>query len=206
MFRRLFFAVLFFPLISFAEDFVAGKDYEIINPAPALATEAAIPVTEFFSYGCPWCYRIEPALNTWVGVQGKKINVTRIPVIFNKEWIYYAKAYYTANLLGIEAKLSPLLFKAIQMDKQILTNNQALISFFIAQGVDKDIAESAFTHSTTIDMKVAEGTMIMGRFHVNAVPAIIIGNRYKVDLKMAQGEERFFKILDYLVTKASEKK
>lgn len=126
-------------------------------------------------------------------------------MVFNKEWIYYAKAYYTAELLGLGIKLNPLLFRAIQTDKQPLNSNQSMIDFFIAQGVDKETAESAFSHSTTIDMKVSEANALMSNYHVNAVPAIVINNLYKTDLQMAQGEERLFKILDYLVAKAGKK-
>ena len=121
-------------------------------------------------------------------------------MVFNKEWIYYAKAYYAANLLGIGPKLNPLLFKAIQTDKLKLTSNQAMIDFFIAAGVNRETAESAFGNSTTVDMNVNEGNVIMGRMRINAVPAFVVNNRYKTDLQMAKGEARLFKILDWLLT------
>ena len=205
MLRRFFFILVLFPMVAFAENFVAGKDYEIINGVSDAAQTKKVSVIEFFSYGCPWCYRIEPSLSQWVVKLDKKIQFSRVPVVFNKEWTYYAKAYYAAEILKIGDKLNPLLFKAIQTDKQTLTNNKAMVDFFVAQGVDKETAESAFTHSTTVDMKVKEGNEIMGRFRVNAVPAIIIGNKYKTDLQMANGEERFIQILDFLVNKAEKK-
>ncbi|MDP1603510.1 MAG: thiol:disulfide interchange protein DsbA/DsbL [Legionella sp.] len=202
MLRRFFLILCLIPMMAFAEDFVAGKDYEVISGVTDKPTGAAVSVTEFFSYGCPWCYKIEPLLSQWVTAQDQKIQFNRVPVVFNKEWTYYAKAYYAADILGLGSKLNPLLFKAIQTDKQTLTSNQAMIDFFVAHGVDKETAESAFTHSTTIDMKVKEGNVIMGRFHINAVPAIIVNNQYKTDLQMAKGEERLFKVLDFLVAKA----
>jgi protein dithiol oxidoreductase (disulfide-forming) len=204
MLRRFFFILFLMPMMAFADDFVAGKDYEVTSGTTDNPASKSVSVTEFFSYGCPWCYRIEPALNQWVLQQDKKIQFNRVPVVFNKEWTYYAKAYYAADLLGLGSKLNPLLFKAIQTDKQSLTSNQTMIDFFVAQGVDKETAESAFTHSTTIDMKVKEGNVIMGRFHINAVPALIVNNRYKTDLQMAKSEERMLKILDFLVAKASK--
>lgn len=196
--------LLLIPVLSFAETFVAGKDYEVISSNNAPASKK-VSVTEFFSYGCPWCYRIEPSLNRWVKEQDTNIQFSRIPVVFNKEWTYYAKAYYAADLLGIGTKFNPLLFKAIQTDKRSLNSDQAMIDFFIADGVDQETAESAFTHSTTIDMKVNEGNVIMSQLHVSAVPAIVVNHLYKTDLQMAQGEERLFKILDFLIAKANNK-
>jgi thiol:disulfide interchange protein DsbA len=206
MLKRLIFIMLLIPFSCFADPFVAGKDYEIINSTAESPSSGKTSVIEFFSYGCPWCYRIEPSLSQWAKQHEKDVELKRIPVVFNKEWIYYAKAYYAADLLGLGAKFNPLLFKAIQTDKMQLTNNQAMIDFFISNGVNKETAESAFNNSTTVDMNVSEGNIIMGRMHINAVPAIVVNNLYKTDLQMAQGEERLFKILDYLLTKSLKQK
>lgn len=197
--------LLILPLTALAEEFVAGKDYEIIT-SDSKTTQGAIPVTEFFSYGCPWCYRIDDQLNQWVNSKGKAIRFSRIPVVFHKEWIVYAKAYYTAKQLGIESKLSPELFKAIQDKKdESLTSNPGMIAFFKAQGVDEATAKSAFENSTMIDLQVKEGLGQMAAFHVNGVPAVVVNDQYKTDLQMAQGQERFIKILNFLVAKAQEK-
>lgn len=201
MFKRWLLLILLFPLPLWAMDFnfVAGKDYEIITTNNAPIDNKKINVLEFFSYGCPWCYRIEPGINQWVKQQGNAVDFVRVPVVFNKDWVYYAKAYYTAELLNLSTKLNPLLFKAIQIDKKNLSSNQAMIDFFIAEGVSKDMAESAFTHSTTIDMKINEGNVAMGQFHVNAVPAFVVNNKYKTDLQMATSEERLLQILNHLI-------
>ncbi len=203
---KCFVAIIFLllPVLACAEDFVAGKDYELVSATdtPNINNSKKIQVTEFFSYGCPWCYRIEPALMNWVKQQGDSIQFSRVPVVFNKDWIYYAKAYYTAHLLGLDTKLNPLLFKAVQDKANTMNSNPAMINFFIAQGVDPTTAKSAFENSTTIDMQIKEGTALMAREHVNGVPAVVVNNQYKTDLQMAKGEARFFKILAFLIAKA----
>lgn len=207
MLKQLFLLIVLLPSLVFADDFIAGKDYEVMNGIDVTSSEKnnKISVTEFFSYGCPWCFRIESSLEQWKKQQEKSIVFSRVPVVFNSDWIYYAKAYYTAELLGLGQKFTPLLFKAIQTDKKTLTNNQDMIDFFVAEGVSKDIAESAFSHSTTVDMKVNEGNVTMARYHITAVPALVINNTYKTDLQMAKSEERLFKILDYLVALSKKK-
>lgn len=197
--------LLLFPFMARAEAFVAGKDYEIMNNSTPSTTQAPkVTVTEFFSYGCPWCLRIEPRLTAWVKQQGNSIQFSRVPVVFHKDWVYYAKAYYTAQHLGLDAKLSPLLFKTIQSKSgPTMNSNQAMIDFFTAQGVDPTLAKSAFENSTTIDMKVNQGTTLMSRYQVSGVPAVIVNDQYKTDLQMAKSPERFFKILDFLVAKVS---
>ncbi|STX50118.1 thiol:disulfide interchange protein DsbA [Legionella busanensis] len=203
MLKRLLVLVLLFPILAQAENFVIGKDYEVIKSAPTKNTK--VTVTEFFSFGCPWCYRIESNLDQWVKQQNGKIHFIRIPVVFNKDWSYYAKAYYTAELLNLSDKLNPLLFKAIQVDKASLNNNQAMINFFVKQGVDKETAESAFMHSPTVDMKINKGNAKMAAYHINVVPSFVVNGQYKTDLQMAQNEERLVKILNFLVNQTNQK-
>ncbi|MBA2710671.1 MAG: thiol:disulfide interchange protein DsbA/DsbL [Tatlockia sp.] len=209
MFKPLI-AIIFFllPLIAVAEEFVEGRDYEILSSSSESSpSNSKVQAIEFFSYGCPWCYRIESSLTAWVQKQGSTIQFSRVPVVFKQSWVNYAKAYYTAQHLGLDAKLSPLLFKEIQSKREgeALKSTQEMIDFFKAQGVDPVIAKSAFENSTTIDMAVTEGSALMARFKVNGVPAMVINNQYKTDLQMAKGEARFFQILDYLVAKSAKK-
>ncbi|QRN02530.1 thioredoxin domain-containing protein [Legionella sp. MW5194] len=203
--RVLMMFALLLPLSALAETFVAGKDYELIKGNEVTAQSGPVTVTEFFSYGCPWCYRLEPSLTQWIKQQGDQIQFSRVPVVFNKDWSYYAKAYYTVNLLGQGAKLNPILFKTIQAKHGALTSNDTMIDFLTSQGIDKATAESAFKHSTTIDMQLNQGSAQMAQFHITAVPAVVINGQYKTDLQMAQGEDRLFKILDYLVQQAAKK-
>ena len=198
--------LLLFPLIAAAEDFVAGKDYELISGySKSTARSPKIVVTEFFSYGCPWCYRIDPQLMDWVKKQANHIQFTQVPVVFNKDWVIYAKAYYTAKHLNLDSQLTPLLFKAIQAKGEHgLNSNQAMIDFFTAQGVKPEIAKNAFENSTTIDMDVNQGMLLMSRYHVNGVPAVVVNNQFKTDLQMAKDPVRFIQILDFLVAKAGE--
>ena len=211
MLRFYLYIIIFsLPIIGFAENFIAGKDYEIINNTSTyeLANQNTscnkqIKVVEFFYYGCHWCYLLEPQLMQWVKEQ-KKIKFSRVAVIFNKDWLYYAKAYYLAALIGQDKKLSRNLFQAIQVKKQVLNNNQAMINFFIANGIDQEIAKNAFENSTTIEMQISNSHILMSQFIIKGVPAIIINNQFKVDLQMTRGMENFFKVLDFLITKIEQ--
>ncbi|MFY7698350.1 MAG: thiol:disulfide interchange protein DsbA/DsbL [Legionella sp.] len=192
----------FLSMPLFAEQFVAGQDYVVINIAEN-ASHSAKPttVTEFFSYGCPWCYRLELSLNQWVKKQKGNISFNKVPVVFNKDWEYYAKAYFVAEVLGKNAQLNPTLFKAILTDKRQLNNEQAMINFLTSQGIKTEVVESAFSHSPTIDIRMNYAKQQMAFYQINAVPAFIINNQFKTDLQMAKHEKRLIAILDFLVKK-----
>jgi thiol:disulfide interchange protein DsbA len=197
MLKKLISLVLLLPTLAFATSFVEGKDYQVVAGAPI--EHKAPLITEFFSYGCPWCYRIESPLNQWALSLNKNTTIERVPVVFKPDWELYAKAYYTAKTLAISDKLTPQLFKTIQDEKTPLNSKQAMINFFVAHGIDREIAKSAFENSPTIDMKVKNGMELMAHYQINAVPAFIVNNKYKTDLQMAGTPERLFEIMNYLL-------
>ena len=203
--KRLLF-VLFFtiPFFSYAEQFTPGKDYIVINATNLEPpVKGKVSVTEFFSYGCPWCYKLEKSLDAWRKNLPNSVGFSRTPVIFEPGWDVYAKAYYTAVTLGINNKLTPALFKAIQEEQQHLNKAPAMIKFFIKNGVKEQVANSAFNNSSVIDAKVKNGMQKMQYLGIMSVPAIVIQNRYRVDLQTAGGDEkRLFEICSFLIKKA----
>lgn len=200
MFKKLIQLILFLPSIVLAAEFTQGKDYQLLAN-PKAKPDHQVVIVEFFSYGCPWCYRIEAPLHEWLGKREGKVQLLRVPVVFKANWELYAKAYYTAKILALSDKLDPLLFKTIQTEKNSLDNTQAMIRFFVSQGIDKEIAKSAFENSPTVDMQVSKGMQLMTTYLINAVPAFVVNNQYKTDLQMAGSPERLFQILDYLEKK-----
>jgi protein dithiol oxidoreductase (disulfide-forming) len=204
MLRKLIAFLFLLPTLAFAASFVEGKDYKVVASLQGPTSKNATPVVEeYFSFGCPWCYKIEIPLNAWVSKMGKSIQFERIPVVFKPSWELYAKAYYTAKTLALSDKMDPLLFKTIQNEKTALDTKQAMITFFVAQGIDKEIAKSAFENSPTIDMRVQSGMSLMSSYQINAVPAFVVNNKYKTDLQMAGNPTRLLEILDYLARKSA---
>ncbi|QMT61760.1 thiol:disulfide interchange protein DsbA/DsbL [Legionella sp. PC997] len=204
MLKKLIAVFFLLPAMALAASFVEGKDYQIVTNPNVMNNKNKAPIIEeFFSYGCPWCYKIEAPLNSWVSKMGNYIQFERVPVVFKPSWELYAKAYYTAKTLALSDKMTPLLFKAIQEERKPLDSKQAMISFFVAQGVDKEIAKSAFENSPTIDMRVQNGMSLMGAYQINAVPAFVVNNKYKTDLRMAGSPERLLELLNYLTRKSA---
>lgn len=198
--------VIFFQSLTFASGFVAGKDYEVLsNDSLPKQTGQPVVVTEFFSYGCPWCYQLNKPLHDFIKKQGKQVELAQVPVVFQPGWNVYAKAFYAAKRLNKLDTLGPAIFKAIQEDNKKLDNDKAMVAFFIEHGVDKETAESAFYRSPTIDMDVKQGNLAMAKYRVRGVPAVVVNGRYKLDLAMAGQVDRFFVILDFLIHQVKDK-
>ena len=191
--------MLLVPTILFADNFQAGKDY-IVLPA-ASQQNTGTEVVEFFSYGCPACYRTEQPLEQWLNSRKGQFVFERVPVVFHPEWKIYAQAYYIAKALSLNEKLSPLLFEAVQKHRNPLSSSKEMIDFFVKQGVKRDLVESAFNDSTQIDLEIAQGMRLMGSYQIRSVPSFVINGKYRTDGELAGSPERLFKVIDYLLKK-----
>lgn len=195
-------------LLSFqiqAEPFVEGKDYVVLkNQTAQSKTSDKVKVTDFFSYGCPWCFKLDKPLDSWADKHQNQVELQKVPVVFNKAWIIYAKAFYTINALAPTQNIDDALFEAIIDKNKKLSSPEEMAAFLAKHGIKEESAQNALTHSPSIDIQLKNDRQLMANYQITAIPAIVIDNRYKTDLQMAQNIERFFAILDFLVKKASK--
>jgi len=202
----IFFGALLLPATVFAADasFQAGKDYEIIMNNMAINTLPAekVQVLEFFSYGCPGCRLLDPTLSKWLVQENRRIDFSRVPVIFHPEWRILAKAYYAAKALNVLETIHPALFTAIHEQGRALANERDVEQWFIEQGVKKDDFENAFEFSPGIEAQINRGNNLMNAYKVYAIPAIVVQGKYKTSLGMAGGTQRLIQIVDFLIAKA----
>ena len=64
--KNFFFISLFFISTSIvAEDYRAGKHYQVLAEPIATRDSEKIEVIEFFWFGCGHCYSLENQLNSW---------------------------------------------------------------------------------------------------------------------------------------------
>ena len=90
---------------ALAAEPVAGTDYEVLKVAqPTSAPADKVEVIDFFWYGDPHCYKLEPTLEAFVKKEGDRIVFKRLPVAFEDEFVPYSKLYYSLVSLGQSKK------------------------------------------------------------------------------------------------------
>ncbi len=164
-----------------ADAYPAGKFYTLIdNSVPP--DPQHITVQEFFWYGCPHCFRLEPLVDKWSAALPKDVVYERVPDALGQAvGAVHQKAYYVEQVTGTEARLHMPLFDAIQIQRLPLTNEAALRAFFIKNGgmtgTRFDDAWSGFT----VDSKVRRADQLASQYRIMAVPAIVIDGQYKLE-------------------------
>ncbi|OGT81198.1 MAG: hypothetical protein A3J35_04450 [Gammaproteobacteria bacterium RIFCSPLOWO2_02_FULL_52_10] len=177
--------------------------YTTIRPAqPTKTATNKVEVVEIFYYGCIHCYHFEPQLALWLQNKPANVEFRRMPAIFGKVQIPLAKAYYTAEKLGILDKIHHTLFEAINKNKREIFEDDAIKAFFVEQGVNGDEFSCVY-NSMEISTKVRQAEVMARNYRVPHTPALIVNGKYLTSPSMAGGFDKLEMTLNSLVVKES---
>jgi len=187
---------------AWAQDMVEGRNYaKIKNPQP-VETGKNIEVIEFFSYGCPHCGELEPNLQAWLKNKPADVQLRRVPVMFQPKWENLARAYYTLEAMGEEAKLSPEVFNAIHVKGNQLWNDKEFFDWAAAKGLDRKKVEDLYGSFTVVG-KVNRAKQQAQIYQIQSVPTIIVDGKFTTGPeRMANGHAGVPAAIDALVVKA----
>ncbi len=185
-----------------AQGMVEGRDYlRLKNPQP-VETGKNIEVIEFFSYGCPHCGELEPNLQAWLKNKPADVQLRRVPVMFQPKWENLARAYYTLEAMGEEAKLSPEVFTAIHVKGNQLWNDKEFFDWSAANGLDRKKVEDMY-RSFAIVGKVNRAKQQAQVYQIQSVPTIIVDGKFTTGPeRMPNGHAGVAAAIDALVVKA----
>jgi thiol:disulfide interchange protein DsbA len=191
----------FAPLVAAQHDHsshAAGQPWERILPPVPTQAAGKIEVVELFWYGCPHCYDFEPTLDAWLANKPDDVNFVRLPAVMNASWVPHARAFYTAEKLGVQDKIHRPLFDALHKGRKPIFNEEALRDFFIAQGVKAEDFDRVYG-SNEVDVKVKQALQLAKRYKATAVPAVIVNGRYRTMRSMVDSYETLVGVIDRLI-------
>ena len=181
-----------------AQDYKEGSNYLRLSKPQPTSTTDKIEVVELFWYGCSHCFDLEPHITEWLESKPEDVEFVRLPAIVGPRWEPLAKAYYTAEVLGILDKTHPALFEAIHEKKQKFANEEQIKEFFVAQGVSAEDFKNAF-NSFAVSVKVNNAKQMTRRYTITGVPTLVVNGKFSTSGKLAGGETGILKVVDYLV-------
>jgi len=187
-------------LLCLSVNVQAEDTYKLIIPAQPTQTEGKIEVLEVFWYGCPHCYHFEPFLSEWLKTKPDDVEFRRMPGIFNKNWVPHARAYFTAEKLGVLGKIHSQLFDALHKDRKRIFTESELKDFFVSKGVDGDEFTRVY-NSSEVETKFRQAFVMGQRYKITGVPAVIVNGKYMTSGSMAGSYENLLKTVDQLVDK-----
>jgi thiol:disulfide interchange protein DsbA len=173
-----------------------ADDYQVLaNPGP-LDKPGKIEVREFFWYGCPHCYRLEPHLEAWLRTKPADVEFVRTPAAVNPVWEANARGYYTAEILGLVDKTHAALFQAIHVGHQQIFDQASLARFYAGFGADPQNFNGLY-NSFAVSGKVAQSKALFQRYQLEGVPGVVVDGKYLI-----KGEdEKVITTLNALIAK-----
>ncbi len=179
--------------------FQLGTHYQRLPAAQGTSSSPdLIEVAEIFWYGCPHCYTFDPYLEKWREDLPDDVSFVRIPAVWNNVLQIHARAFYTAEALGVVDEVHTPLFREIHINGNFLDSQEALAEFFGQFGVDADAFNAAF-ESFSVNTKLNRADELSRRYRIASVPTVIINGKYTTDAGLTGGYDELLELVDELV-------
>jgi protein dithiol oxidoreductase (disulfide-forming) len=179
--------------------------YAPINPAQASEGGGKVEVIEFFWYGCPHCYNLEPEVAEWAKKAPADVVFRRVPAIPNEAWAGTAQMFYTLEAMNLLNTHHIKVFDAIHRDRVNLNNKKTREEWLARNGVD--VAKyNEMEKSFSVATKLQRAKQLTAAYKVDGVPRITVDGRWYTAAELAGGNNRVFPVVDQLVEMARKDK
>ena len=194
--------------VAWAQDFVAGRDYHEIAGGRALIEDGKIEVVEVFGYPCIHCAHAAPVVSEWRKTLAPDVRLSFVPAVFGGVWEAYARAFYTAETMGVLERTHDKLFEVLHTERRAINNFEGIAAFYADYGADKDTFMATLT-SFAVNAKIEQARQQVPAWGVEGTPTMVVAGKYRVMSPGGDdGFEKMLQIVDFLVAqeRAGKKK
>jgi len=182
---------------------VKGTNYVELSPPQPVDTEGKVEVIEFFWYGCPHCYALEPLIEPWEKKLPKDAVFKRVPAVFNDQWGIAGKVYYTLDALGEETRLRRALFDAIHKEGLKITDESATTAWMAKHGIDAEKFKSTY-NSFAVQSKLARAQQMTQSYRLSGVPTFVVQGKYLAGAEQNGDGQPLLDVTSYLVAEVDK--
>lgn len=180
-----------------------GKEFKALSKPMPVAAAGKQEVIEFFWYGCPACFGVEPTIEAWAAKLPKDVNFRRVHVMWDgrNDMEGHAKIFLALQTMGLDGKQQKAVMKAIQTDRIELRDEAKLLDWVKKQGIDVAKFKAAYnSFSTNVQLKnLAKMTQ---DYQIEGVPTFIVNGKWVTSPSMVGANDaNFTKVLDELIAK-----
>ncbi len=199
---RNLFIILFVSLMSFSTaSYASDSSQKYIQISNQKQTESdKIIIYEFFWYGCPHCYNIEPTIDKIEANLKKDTILIKVPVALRDTWEVHAKAYYALQQMKLDDDLHEKIFSEIHVNSNRLDTEEKFINFLNEEGQDAQ-KFSKILNSFGTELRVNKATRLANQYQITSVPTLIINGKYRTSGSHVSSYEELYDVVQLLVDK-----
>lgn len=181
-----------------------GAPFTLLNPPQQTGDPDKVEVVEFFWYGCPHCYHLEPAIHAWQKNAPKDVVFKRVPAPLG-QWANLATMFYSLEAMNLLDQLHGKVFEAIHRQNINLSNKNLRDEWLAKQGVD--VAKyTDIEKSFGVMTKVQRAKQMSAAYKIASVPQLVVNGKYVVSSESAGSMERMMPAVDMAIAAARREK
>lgn len=210
LFRGLLLALSLSPLACGAQalnSYTEGKEFKKVREPVAAADLKRVTVEEFFWYGCPHCFHLDPIIEAWKAKKPADADFSRVPATLGRpDGELHQKAFYIAEALGVSEKIHKPLFAAIHENHQPMNTVDQIRALFEREAGIKPADFDRATSSFLVDSRTRRAQQLAISYGITSVPVVIVGGKYITSAAMAGTPEKAMQVVDFLVEKVKKER
>jgi protein dithiol oxidoreductase (disulfide-forming) len=182
--------------------FQQGVNYKPLVPAqPTSVSPGQVEAVEVFWYGCPHCFALDPSVESW-RKSGKApyVQFVRVPAMWNDMLKLHARLFYTVEALGKLEELHPVIFREINVSRNMLDSTDKIVAFLGQHGITADDYKKA-ANSFAVEAKLRRAEELNRRYRVQGVPMVVVNGKYTADVGSAGGNQQLLQLIDELAAR-----
>jgi thiol:disulfide interchange protein DsbA len=182
-----------------------NREYTRLEPAQAATVPGKIEVIEFFYYGCPICYELEPVLSRWQSIAPDYVKLTRIPALSSENWESFAKLFYALEATGDLGRLHFPIYDNFHFDSIKLNDEKVMLEWITRNKVDAQKFTEAYA-SDGVKAKVETARKLMHDFNIRSVPTLIVDGKFVTSARLAGSTRQIPSVLNQLIEVARKER
>ena len=159
-----------------------------------------IVIYEFFWYGCPHCYNLEPTMDRIESNLEKDTILVKVPVALRDTWESHAKAYFALQQMKLDDNLHKKIFTEIHINSNRLDTKEKLTQFIEDEGYNSKRFSEIFDSFGT-DLRVKKASRLANQYQITSVPTLIINGKYKTSGSLVSSYEELYDVVQLLINK-----
>ncbi|MBL8307927.1 MAG: thiol:disulfide interchange protein DsbA/DsbL [Rubrivivax sp.] len=181
-----------------------GKHYVKLSTPVATSLPAGkkVEVIEFFWYGCPHCFALEPIITPWAKRLPADVAFRQMPFGYIGP-VEHQKLFYALEEIGQREALQHKIFTAIHVENKRINSEADITAFITSLGVDGAKFTEAW-RSFAVNNKVSRGKTLSNGYKIDGVPALGIHGRFYTGATLAGSHERALAVTDFLINRVRQ--
>ena len=175
-----------------------GRPYRLLDPPQPVASADEVEVIEFFWYGCPYCFELQPLLEAWLRQKPAATAFRRVPAVRSEKWEPYVRIFYALAELDELERLHQEVYEARHVGGLAISQPEVITQWAIRHGIEREKWVTAYA-SSQVDQGVATARESTARYQIPGTPSFVVDGRYLTSSVLAGSVPGLIPVLDDLI-------